>query len=105
MPEETGKNRDEKGHFIEGISGNPNGRPKGSVSIVEEIKRKLETIPEGEKKTYLQIFVEKLFKKGIDESDTTLMKDLIDRVDGKPQQNIKADVEGTILLLDKDEED
>ena len=53
-PDNTGENReitrDEKGRFIEGCSGNPSGRPQGSVSITTEIKKKLSEIPEGQKR-------------------------------------------------------
>ncbi len=37
--------------FKKGESGNPNGRPKGTISITTEIKKKLEQIPKGQKKT------------------------------------------------------
>ncbi len=44
--------------FKKGQSGNPAGRPKGSISVVAELKKKLEEIPnEGnpEKKRYLHM--------------------------------------------------
>ena len=72
--------------FKKGQSGNPNGRPVGSVSIVEGIKRKLLEVEPANKKTYLELFLSKLFLKAIKEGNEQLMKDMINRVDGMPQQ-------------------
>jgi len=69
-----------------GQSGNPNGRPKGSVSIVTALKQKLEEVPEGKEKTYLHYFIEQIMKKTVIEGDVNMMKDVIDRVDGKAPQ-------------------
>lgn len=84
----TGEIRNEKGQFISGVSGNPNGRPKGSYSIVELIKKKLEEIPEGKDKTYGEYFVEQIMKKTVVEGDVQMMRDVINRVDGMPTQSI-----------------
>ena len=83
-PEGTGENRDEYGKFVKGVSGNPNGRPKGSVSVVEALKRKLEEVPEGQTKTYLELLVSRYMKNAIQDGDTQLIRDLINRVDGMP---------------------
>ncbi len=83
--------------FKKGESGNPNGRPKGSVSVVSAIKRKLEEVPEGKTKTYLEYFVEQIMKKGVIEGDTAIMKDIIDRVDGKAQYNVDITSNGQTI--------
>ena len=76
---------DEKtGKFVKGNPGG--GRPVGSVSIVEGIKRKLLEVEPANKKTYLELFLSKLFLKAIKEGNEQLMKDMINRVDGMPQQ-------------------
>jgi len=77
--------------FVPGRSGNPAGRPKGSFSLVEMIKKKLQEIPEGKDKTYAEYFVEQIMKKSVIEGDTSMMKDMINRVDGMPRQNIGLD--------------
>lgn len=87
-PEGTGEIRNDKGQFVKGVSGNPEGRPKGSFSLVEMIKKKLKEIPEGKDKTYAEYFIEQLMKKSIIEGDVALIRDIIDRVDGKPTQRI-----------------
>lgn len=71
------------------VKGNPGGgRPPGSVSIVEGIKRKLLEIEPANKKTYLELFLSKLFLKAIKEGNEQLMKDMINRVDGMPKQSV-----------------
>ncbi len=70
------------------VKGNPGGgRPEGSVSIVEGIKRKLMEIEPGNQKTYYEMFLSKLFQKAIRDGDVNLMRDMIDRTDGKPKQS------------------
>ena len=83
--------RDESGRLLPGNTANPNGRPKGSFSLVEMIKHKLQEIPEGKDKTYAEYFVEQIMKKSVIEGDTSMMKDMINRVDGMPRQNIGLD--------------
>ena len=83
--------RDENGRLLPGNTANPNGRPKGSFSLVEMIKNKLQEIPEGKDKTYAEYFVEQIMKKSVIEGDTSMMKDMINRVDGMPRQNIGLD--------------
>lgn len=82
--------------FVKGKSGNPDGRPVGSVSIVEGIRRKLLEIEPGNKKTYLELFLTSYFKKAIKDGDTNLMRDLIDRVDGRALQ--KNELSGSVDL-------
>ena len=83
--------RDESGRLLPGNTANPNGRPKGSFSLVEMIKHKLQEIPEGKDRTYAEYFVEQIMKKSVIEGDTSMMKDMINRVDGMPRQNIGLD--------------
>lgn len=72
--------------FKKGQSGNPSGRPEGSVSIVEGIKRKLMEIEPENKKTYLELFLNSYFRKAIKDKDSQLMRDLVNRIDGMPKQ-------------------
>jgi hypothetical protein len=86
-PENTGEIRNEKGQFIEGVSGNPNGRPKGSgISITTEIKRKLEEVPEGQKSTYLELLINRILKQAIQDGDTQMIKQVWAYIDGMPVQ-------------------
>lgn len=91
IPEKTGEIRNPDGTFKKGITGNPNGRPKGSFSLVEMIKNKLQEIPEGKDKTYAEYFIEQMMKKSVIEGDTSMMRDMLNRVDGMPRQNVGLD--------------
>lgn len=95
------------------VKGNPGGgRPEGSVSIVEGIKRKLMEIEPENKKTYYELFLSKLFRKAIKDGDVTLIRDMINRVDGMPKQTNDLTTNGkdlqTLLVKfinDKDSRD
>ena len=86
-----------KNIWKKGQSGNPNGRPGGSVSIVEGIKKKLLEIEPINKKTYLELFLSSYFKNAIKNGDTNLMRDIINRVDGMPKQNVDVMSDGEKL--------
>jgi hypothetical protein len=78
---------------------NLEGRPVGSVSIVEGIKKKLQEIEPVNKKTYLELFLNSYFKNAIKDGDTGLIRDMINRVDGMPAQKIEAAGNVTIQLM------
>lgn len=112
MAEETPKKHRinealEKNKWKKGQSGNPAGRPEGSVSIVEGIKRKLLEIEPANKKTYLELFLSKLFLKAIKDGNEQLMRDMINRVDGMPQQKTDLtsggkELESLVIVKTKD---
>lgn len=83
--------RNEKGQIISGTP-NPHGRPKGAgISITTEIKRKLQEIPEGQKKTYLQILIDRILKQAIVDGDDTMIKNIWNYIDGMPKQTMGFD--------------
>jgi len=89
MPQEQEKaGRNADGTFPKGVSGNPGGRPQGSVSIVNLVRLKLQQIPPGEKRTYAEKLVDRILSQTTrPNADTALIRDLIDRVDGRPLQS------------------
>lgn len=91
--------------FKPGVSGNPKGRPKGSYSIVEGLRAKLDEVPQGQKKTYRDLFVEKLMIKALKEGNSVILKDVIDRVDGKAIQRIDHTTDGESFNVPKEIED
>lgn len=80
--------RDESGRLLPGSTANPHGRPKGTFSLVEMIKKRLQEIPEGKDKTYAEYFIEQMMKKTVAEGDVPMMRDIINRVDGLPRQQV-----------------
>ena len=75
-----------------------NGRPKGSVSIVAKLKEELLKIPQGKRKTYLELLVKRILDKGIKSGDVSMIKDIINRVDGMPQNNLDLTTKGESLV-------
>lgn len=68
-----------------GKSGNPAGRPKGSgISITRAIKLELEKIPNGERRSNLELLVKKIMKKAMKEGDSQTIKQVWAYIDGLP---------------------
>ena len=76
-PENTGVIRDDKGRFPPGVSGNPDGKPKGSISFMSRIKKILAEEPDK---------FEELCRYYI--NDKRMRDLLLKMVDGMPKQNI-----------------
>ncbi len=85
-PEEQESNRNPDGTFKPGVSGNPGGRPVGSVSIVGMIRKKFEEQPE-----YAEKWVEKLLE------DPSNRKAVMEQIDGKPKQSIDHTTAGKAI--------
>ncbi len=85
--------------FKPGQSGNPNGRPKGSFSMITLIKKKAEELyPDdpAKQKTYGDMVVEQMYKKAIQDNDMAAIKEINDRIDGKAPLHISQDIKGEI---------
>ena len=95
--------RDEKGRFVKGSSGNPEGtnagRPK--ISIVAILREKLAEVPEGEKRTRAEIMVAQYLDDAIANRDGVAIRDIIDRIDGKPMQPMEhsGELEGRLIIV------
>ena len=85
-----------------GVSGNPAGKPCGAISIVAEIRKRLAMIVNQKtKKTYIQLVVDKIIKKAVRDEDVKMLCDLVDRVDGKPKQNVEmSGANGSPLVVE-----
>jgi len=80
--------RDEQGRWEPGTSGNPSGRR--ALSIVDIIKKQLQEVPEGEQENLATLMVRKYLQKAYRECDGVALRDIIDRIDGKPKQIINV---------------
>ena len=69
---------------------NREGRPKGSgISITTEIKNKLKDIPDNQKKSYLELLIDRIMKQAIADGDQQMIKQIWNYVDGMPKQSIE----------------
>lgn len=103
--------------FKPGQSGNPKGKPPGTVSITTEIKATLRkvyprktatvTVEDGKKlfkikKTYLQRVIETIFENAIEQKDQRALNQIWAYIDGHPKAtlDIGADKDSLIELTE-----
>jgi len=95
-PEDHGENtkplRDEKGYWLPGQTGNPGGRPKGSISLVAILKQRLADAPAD-----AAAIIDKIVDQAMDGNERS-QELLINRIDGKLIDRI-AGVEGSPILM------
>lgn len=85
-------------------AGHPNfgaGRPKGTLSITGEIKKKLEEMSPyltttGEKRTYLQALIDTILEEAIKNKDSMMIAKLWAYIDGLPRNTI--DLRSEVVL-------
>lgn len=87
-PQKQDENRNPDGTFKDGISGNPGGRPKGSISIKAMLLKRLEEVPLGQTKAWSEQMVDVILEKAIVSKDPAVLKMIAEYVDGKPVQPI-----------------
>jgi len=98
--EKTGDNkplRDEKGRLLPGNTANPEGRPKGSFSLVSILKRKLQECPEGvDEKTYAEQLIQTMLDEAIENKNDAQIKNILNYVEGLPKQSVSLGADDTI---------
>ena len=87
-----------------GQSGNPNGRPK--ISLTEEIKRNLSqevTLTDGKKVKVCEAVIQALVRKAV-KGDLKAIDMLLDRNDGKCPDILQADINAVegVIFCDED---
>ena len=94
-PDKSGKKLKKDTKFKPGAewTGNKNGRPKGSISITTRIKQELEKASKKDStKSYLDILVNRILYKALEEGDKDMIKAIWSYVDGLPRQDITMEV-------------
>ena len=101
LPKVIGIKRDEEGKIVDGSAPlNPNGRPKGTFSLVGMLKAEMQKCPEGEdKRTYADLLIKRILKAAIEEGNDQQIKNILQYVEGMPKQTIQH--EGGFFSTDK----
>jgi len=94
--------------FTKGVSGNPNGRPKGVQNSKTRLLRLLELVQkkrnpitgEEEDFTVLELMDMQMISKAL-KGDQRAYEAVVDRLEGKPKQttDINADVRGNVQII------
>jgi hypothetical protein len=90
MPDasEQGNNRHSNGRFLPGVSGNPGGRPPGKT--LGALLRAALGADDGAGRTRGERLAEVLVSLALD-GDVRAIREVFDRVDGKPRQALEID--------------
>jgi len=74
-----------------GKSGNPNGKPRKDLTLTSLLKEQIDTVPPGEKqgRTWRQLLVLAWLTGAM--KNPVLMKELLDRLEGKVPQSISGE--------------
>jgi hypothetical protein len=89
--------RDEKGRFLEGVSGNPKGRPADGESLTGILKEYLnskKTIKS--KSTRKEVLIERLYEKA-EAGDLSAIRLILGYTDGLPTQRISGSMSQQII--------
>ena len=92
LPEKQGKAgiiRDQYGRYVQGVSGNPGGRPKG-VSITRMIREAMDSVEEHTGLTWKEIIVDAILQRAA-RGDPQMLKVIWAYIDGIP--NLSAVIE------------
>ena len=82
--------------FKKGQSGNPGGRPREKVwrdAILKEVDRQMK-LPDGGSIRKMEALAKALVEKGL-QGDTVALREIGDRIEGKPAQQQPDDAQGT----------
>lgn len=87
--------------FKPGVSGNPSGVPKGTVSLTKMLKSKLSEVPVGQVKSYAEQLIEIILEKSVVEKDPKTLKMVMEYMEGMPRQRIgiEGGEEGSTLVI------
>ena len=85
--------------FKKGQSGNPNGRPKGTFSLITILKKKLQELKEGSDRTYAELLVERIVKDAIADGDDSQIKNILQYIEGMPKQTVRQEFDDMVTEI------
>jgi len=89
--------RDVKGQFVKGWEGGP-GRPEGSISLTETVKRKLRQLHPDGKREAIEVLADNIIQDAL-ESNNKMRTLIWNYVDGMPKQNLKLEGEVKVIPI------
>lgn len=85
------KRRKGSAQIAPGNSGNPAGRPKGTLSLTSMIRAKLEELGPDQKRTYAQHLIDNILQDAIDGKDFA-WKTVWNYIDGMPKEHQEVEI-------------
>jgi|TARA_Y100001951_G_C11067901_1_gene144444 hypothetical protein len=99
MPDVTGDNRKANGQFKPGVSGNPNGRPKGSQSIPDILRKIGDEEGTTDGKSKLDVVMYKVFQYAL-EGKSWAVQFIADRTEGKALERVEQHVTKDEIIIE-----
>ncbi|GHV84010.1 hypothetical protein AGMMS50212_13500 [Spirochaetia bacterium] len=89
--------------FAKGRSGNPGGRPKKDTTLTELLNkyRSVKYNRDGKWEKAEKLLIKAIWETAFDKKDVNAMKYILDRLDGKPIETIRAEVSGKDINIFK----
>lgn len=89
IPEISEEKQEKKvSRFKPGQSGNPKGKPKGTISLLSILKKELQKKPKNEQKTYAEKIIEILIRKAVEDEDINSIREIFNRMEGMPKSSV-----------------
>ena len=77
---------------------NPNGRPPKEQSLTDLMRAFLQNVPEGQKKTYKEIYIQKVYQMAVN-GDQAAIKLIWNYIDGMPKQELDPNSQVLVELI------
>lgn len=87
--------------FKKGESGNPKGKPKGTFSLLNLLRAKIQECPKGQdKKTYADLIVRRMLKESIEKGDIQHIRIIWEYLEKKPLAEIDVNLKEVKPMMD-----
>lgn len=78
--------------FPKGVSGNPDGRPAGSISLITLLKQRLELVGPDQKRSIAEHFIDNVMQDAL-EGNEVARKIVFQYIEGMPKQNVDLGID------------